>query len=830
MKSKRTYFKKIRNYTILIAFLIIIETVCIYIFKNLLLKNLAETQTALSSSAAISLMHKDTGSLGTYEAVLAYAANQMDVRFNNNDPEELITTEGITYVQTLYEMFGRDTVSPSIMYNGQCIPENDNKWLAEYYAALAHYSNSSSDPVIFTDIFIDPIVGKPVIAAVTQCKKADAILALKINIENLGFYSAAFAASDSSDFYLCDSKGSLIAAQLRTEHDDSASAQKFIDNHFDDIRSGKLDRSGCAGGYTGHHIGIYYTVLPNGWYSIVTASHDPILHNRNLIIFTFTAAIVLIAVIGSRDIRLSIKASRSDETLKVLGNLYFAIYRINFMDETYEIIKGSDYVSRNITKTGSYDLFLDTVLEVISPQVRAEFKSGFSCENIRVLVENGIKNYGGDFHRCFGESELWINVRMLYDENISSDEIILVFKDSESEKQRSLNEIKLLENALEVAKHSEKTKQDFFKNMSHDMRTPLNAIIGLSSLAAENIGDEKKTLEHLNSIKKSGQTLLELVNEILDMSRIQDGTLRLNYHPINICDCINDCASAFITQARHERKEFKVRFKVKNKLILGDDVRIRQIVTNLLSNAFKFTDAGDAVFLTVSQAVCENFSQYTIVVSDTGIGMSESFLCHVFEPYARETIFSANQVEGTGLGLPIVKNIVSQMSGEITVESTLHKGSRFTVTLPFSAADEPSEAPVQNEKKHFSFDGKNILLAEDNILNMEVASEILKMNGVNVTEAWNGAEAVEAFEKSEPFFFDAILMDMQMPKMDGCEAVRTIRKMHRPDSALVPIIAVTANAFSEDIIATSAAGMNDHISKPIDMNVLCQSIEKHLNI
>ncbi len=548
-----------------------------------------------------------------------------------------------------------------------------------------------------------------------------------------------------------------------------------------------------------------------------------------IVLVAFIICAALVVIIGGRDISLTFKAARADDTLKILGNLYYAIYRINFKDETYEIIKGSDYVIDNLEQKGSFNDFMPVALSVISPEAQREFEASFSCDNIRMLVENDIRNFGGDFRRRFDGVDRWVNVRILYDEKIAADEVILVFKDTEREKQRSLNEIKLLEDALEVAKHSEKTKQDFFKNMSHDMRTPLNAIIGLSGIALENIGDDEKITDYLNSIKTSGQTLLELVNEILDMSRIQDGALRLHYQKLNICDCINDCAAAFENQASQERKEFKVKFKVKNKLVMGDNLRISQIVSNLLSNAFKFTVAGDTISMTVTQVKCENFSQYVIMISDTGVGMSEDFLQHLFEPYARETMFSANQIAGTGLGLPITKNIVSQMSGEITVESVLRKGTTFTVTLPFAVADEAENTESELNDAPISLDGKRILLAEDNILNMEVASEILKMNGIEVTEVWNGEEALEAFKKSEPFYFDAILMDMQMPKMDGCESTRRIRKLNRPDALTIPIIAVTANAFSEDIIATSAAGMNTHISKPIETKSLCQTLEKYIN-
>ena len=216
------------------------------------------------------------------------------------------------------------------------------------------------------------------------------------------------------------------------------------------------------------------------------------------------------------------------------------------------------------------------------------------------------------------------------------------------------------------------------------------------------------------------------------------------------------------------------------------------------------------------------------MVEDTGIGMSKSFLEHLFDPYARETCFTSAATVGTGLGMPIVKSLVQQMSGEISVESTLGKGSKFTVTLPLEAVSGEEDAQEKKEEQSspFQLAGRKILLAEDNELNMEIATEILSMNDVEVLQAVNGAEAVRIFQAAAPYSIDAILMDMQMPEMDGCQAARAIRALDKPDAATVPIIAVTANAFAEDIAKTTEAGMNGHISKPIDVSLLYQALEK----
>ncbi len=245
-----------------------------------------------------------------------------------------------------------------------------------------------------------------------------------------------------------------------------------------------------------------------------------------------------------------------------------------------------------------------------------------------------------------------------------------------------------------------------------------------------------------------------------------------------------------------------------------------------LSNAFKYSEPGDRVTLAVKQFDFQQHSKYQFTVEDTGIGMSEQFLHHIFDPYAREARFSVQSVTGTGLGMPIVKSLVQQMSGEITVESTLGKGSCFTVTLPLKTVQAAaSEAPARKETTA-DLAGRRVLLAEDNELNMEIAAELLTMSGMEVVQAVNGAEAVERFQASPLGSIQVILMDMQMPVMDGCQAARAIRALDRPDAATVPIIAVTANAFAEDIAKTTEAGMNGHISKPIDFAVLSRTMAR----
>ena len=322
---------------------------------------------------------------------------------------------------------------------------------------------------------------------------------------------------------------------------------------------------------------------------------------------------------------------------------------------------------------------------------------------------------------------------------------------------------------------------------------------------------------------------MALINDILELSKMEAGKNALNNKRFDLKKYVEEAADIFREQAEHQGKHFSAELDIRNEIVVGDEFKIGQILNNLLSNSLKYSNPGAEIRLEIRQFDFQRHSKYQIVVEDTGIGMSEHFLEHLFDPYSRETCFSSAATVGTGLGMPIVKSLVQQMSGEISVESTLGKGSRFTVTLPLEAVaveEDAQEKRKEEQEAPFQLAGRKILLAEDNELNMEIATEILSMNGVEVLQAVNGAEAVRIFQRAAPYSIDAILMDMQMPEMDGCEAARAIRALDKPDAATVPIIAVTANAFAEDIDKTTKAGMNGHISKPIDVALLYQALEK----
>ncbi len=395
-----------------------------------------------------------------------------------------------------------------------------------------------------------------------------------------------------------------------------------------------------------------------------------------------------------------------------------------------------------------------------------------------------------------------------------------------SEKEQQQQQVRLLKGALSAAEQSEKSQKQFFSVMSHDMRTPLNIIIGMTNLALQSDDDPGRVKDYLNKIGAASQQLLALINDLLEISRLEQGNVSMEIKSFDLRDSMETWSSPFQAQAQATGKNFTLSINIKNSIIKGDPARLGQIVNNLVSNAMKFTKEGDRVSVSLRQMDEGKRNNYLFVVEDTGSGMSDEFLPKLFDPYEREIRFGAKTVMGTGLGMPIVKNLVARMGGQITVSSTLGKGTTFSVTLPFDVGESPQSAQAEETKNQIQLEGRKILLAEDNFLNMEIATELLQMRGAQVTQAVNGREAVDAFQKEEAFFFDAILMDMQMPEMDGCQAAEAIRSLNRPDARIIPIIALTANAFAEDISRTAQAGMDAHLAKPINIEQLCATVDK----
>ena len=385
--------------------------------------------------------------------------------------------------------------------------------------------------------------------------------------------------------------------------------------------------------------------------------------------------------------------------------------------------------------------------------------------------------------------------------------------------------------ALQTAENANKAKTDFLSNMSHDIRTPMNAIIGMTSLIRHDAGNKAKVIEYADKIDISSQHLLGIINDVLDMSKIEAGKTVFKYTDFSILDFITELNTIFHSQIDEKNQTLTIiKENIRHEWVNGDQVHLMQIFSNLVSNAVKYTQEGGKIQFLVEECETKSsvYAKYRFLVSDNGMGMSADFKDTIFDAFTRAESSMTNKIQGTGLGMAITKNLVEAMGGTIDVESELSQGSCFEVLIDLRIAEDrfvsSAEQVEKDEPAGNVLKGMRFLCAEDNELNAEILMELLKIEGAECTICENGKRVLEAFEQSVPGDYDMILMDVQMPVMNGYEATKAIRRSSHELAKTIPIIAMTANAFSEDIQHSLAAGMNAHVSKPVEMKVLEKTI------
>ena len=400
--------------------------------------------------------------------------------------------------------------------------------------------------------------------------------------------------------------------------------------------------------------------------------------------------------------------------------------------------------------------------------------------------------------------------------------VATVFYLTSSKKYRERQYEAELEKSAEQAKNANEAKTRFLFNMSHDIRTPMNAIVGFSGLLEKNLQNEKKAKEYLEKIQSSSNLLLMIINQVLEMARIESGTAVLQLKAEDMDALFHRVNTVFEEDIRKKNLQYHAVLDVRHHYAVCDQTKLQEIMLNIISNAIKYTSDGDSIHVEVHEAVSENPSKIRYIFSceDTGIGMSEEYLPHIYEEFSREHTSTENKVPGTGLGLSIIKSMIELMGGSIQVESRQGIGTKFTVDLSFDMASKEEVYGSQNTIKTsaiHTIKGKRILIAEDNELNAEIAKTVLEDVGALITRVEDGQQAVELFKEKPAGTFDAILMDLMMPVMDGYTATKEIRSLERSDSKTIPIIAMTANAFQEDAEKCIAVGMNAHLAKPLDI-------------
>ena len=492
----------------------------------------------------------------------------------------------------------------------------------------------------------------------------------------------------------------------------------------------------------------------------------------------------------------------------------------------------ADYVSPNVEK------LLGITVEQISKDIRAlgklhppECEDPYKNYLEEIQVHEQRERDFEYVHMKTGERRRFHNIAMGSEVN-GKKKYILVMSDRTSDWKMN----QALSEAVRAAETANKAKSTFLSNMSHDIRTPMNAIIGFTTLAVSNIDDQKRVRDYLDKILSSSNHLLSLINDILDMSRIESGKIHLEETEVNLSDVLHDLKTIISGQIHAKQLDLYMDvMDVTDEDVYCDKTRLNQVLLNLLSNAVKFTPAGGTVSVRLKQfpGTVKGSEMYEIRVKDNGIGMSPEFVKRIFSPFERERTSTVSRTQGTGLGMAITKNIVDMMGGTIDVQTEQGKGTEFIVCLPFR---------IQSEKHHTEkiaedtilpaagsdFRGKRILLVEDNELNSEIAVELLNEYGFLVDTAENGAEAVEKVKNSKPGNYDLVLMDVQMPIMNGYEATRQIRALDDPALAGITILAMTANAFDEDRKEALECGMDGFLSKPIDIEELISILHAHL--
>ena len=486
-----------------------------------------------------------------------------------------------------------------------------------------------------------------------------------------------------------------------------------------------------------------------------------------------------------------------------------------------------EYVSPNVQRI--LGLSPEAVQEDLYVLYPAGDDSGASRLENLMQMEQGVQQ---EWEREFVNQETgeprYIHVTGFINDVQGARKCIVDLSDRTGEHQTTL----AVEAALEVAEKASKAKTDFLSNMSHDIRTPMNAIIGITTLMKNELHQPEKLAEHLGKLETSGRLLLGIINDILDMSRIESGKTTLNIEKTNLPQQVSQLDSIIRQQASQRRQTFTVENHVQHENVLADPNRLNQVLMNILSNAVKYTPQGGHIRLDVEELThTEHYAKYRFVVQDDGIGMSEAYQKTLFEPFTREEKSGTNRVQGTGLGMAITKSIVDLMGGTIHVESAPGKGSRFEVVLEFpidAEADKVQTASALPEEAEAvsPLSGMKFLCAEDNAINAEILEMLLEANGASCTICSNGQEIVDAFASVKPGEYDMILMDVQMPVMDGLEATRRIRNGENPLGRTIPILAMTANAFLEDMQKSKEAGMDEHLSKPVDIAALEQTVKR----
>lgn len=533
------------------------------------------------------------------------------------------------------------------------------------------------------------------------------------------------------------------------------------------------------------------------------------------------------------------------EIIDSLSSMFFATYYGDLEHDVLRSVNQEEEVRKLLGEQTDYTSALRIYAETfVHPEDRADYLYTMSARNLRQVLRPDQPfvtfAYRKRPENTESEDYGWIRATAVMaqtDEEGKATSIVYAAQDVTESKKKEMREQRALRAACEAANHANASKSEFLSRMSHDIRTPMNGIIGMTRIATDNVGDQERVQDCLGKITASSSCLLSLVNEILDLSEIESGNVDLVADEFCLSDLVQDVADAVLADVREKALKLEIsQLDVEHEMVIGDRGRLRQVFLNILSNSVKYTPPGGRLELCVAERETKKYGccSYDFIFRDNGIGMPEEFIARIFDPFSRAEDSRISKIEGTGLGMTIAQNIVRMMGGSISVASRLGEGTQVTVTLMLKVrqgclVSEKQECDGKAPVSDTAFQGYRVLLVEDNVINQEIAMEIIGATGATVECASDGKKALERFEAMPEEYFDMIFMDIQMPVMNGYEATRAIRKLPRGDALSIPIVALSANAFAEDIAASREAGMNEHMTKPLDIPRLISEMGRWLN-
>ena len=526
------------------------------------------------------------------------------------------------------------------------------------------------------------------------------------------------------------------------------------------------------------------------------------------------------------------EATKRSEIILAIATLYVTIVHVNVKERTYELLKGHDLVQKIFGQKGKIDDVMERLPTTFAAKEwREQYREFLDFDTLaeRLRNTNFVSN---EFMNINGEWRVSRFIVKSRDTQGNVVDVLYVVRDITEEKLRELMYQKQLKASMEDAQRANISKTAFLQRMSHDIRTPLNGIVGMIHIAEKHKNDVAKLREFRQKVLQSTDYLQKLINNVLDISKLESGSLMLEYKSFDLVELLSNNMTVVAMSAYENGVRFEGGVEantIRHRYLIGSPVHLSRVLMNLASNAIKYNHFHGTVNVHCEELSDDgNMAVFQFVCSDTGLGMSEEFQKHAFDVFAQEGKQSTTTFSGSGLGLSIVKDIIELMGGMIELESKENVGSTFTVTVPFKIDHlvENNDSQKDSCSQSMELSGKRVLLVEDNAINMEIAHAILEEEHLNITEAKNGKEALEIFQNSKLNEYDVIIMDVMMPVMDGLEATKAIRMLEREDAKRIPIIAMTANAFEEDRKACLDAGMDEHIGKPIDIPLLKRTITK----